>query len=196
MEVNEVYIYTLSDPRDGLIKYVGRTKNMKERLKNHCNPARYKNTYKFNWIKELRDLGLKPVIEEIDREHKDDYFLEKYWAHQLKAWGFDLLNYGIVTDGISMGNNTSFEKGHKKTLGRKHKQSTKDKLREIMIKRSFSPPNKKSVICRKLNGEFLKTYDSLHSAARDTGSNVSKISACCRGKRRSHNKLKWSYNEV
>lgn len=132
------YIYTLDDPRDGRVRYVGRTKDLKKRLKGHCNPARYRDTPVFNWIKDLRELGLKPVMTEIDLENENDYFLEKYWAHQFKAWGFDLLNYGIQNDGHSIGNDTSFR----------------------------SEDNKKRVVIYNKEFQIVNTFDSAYSACK------------------------------
>ena len=48
-----VYIYTLSHPITKEVRYVGKTKNPKQRLRAHTNPARYRPTHKFNWIKKL-----------------------------------------------------------------------------------------------------------------------------------------------
>ena len=55
-------IYTLSDPRNGEIKYIGRTfKKIKYRLSEHC--AEKDNNKKCNWIKSLAKQNLKPIIE-------------------------------------------------------------------------------------------------------------------------------------
>lgn len=108
------FIYSLSDPRTNQIRYVGKTNNPKERLVNHCNPARYRPTYKFNWIKELRGLGLKPILEVIDEVPLDDWkFWEKFWIQLVKSWGFLLVNHTNGGDGLTFGNQTSFKKGSK-----------------------------------------------------------------------------------
>lgn len=44
------YIYTLSDPITGDIRYVGKTTNLKQRYKAHCNPSNNKHTHKYNWV--------------------------------------------------------------------------------------------------------------------------------------------------
>lgn len=57
-----VYIYTLRDPRDGMIKYIGQSLTPEHRLLIHiknraCNPD------KMSWIESLRFFELEPVME-------------------------------------------------------------------------------------------------------------------------------------
>ena len=54
---------------------------------------------------------------------------------------------------------------------------------------------KKSVKQYDLNGNFIKEYESLVEAARQTGSMDSKITLCCQGKRQSHNNFQWRYSD-
>lgn len=55
------YIYTLDCPIDGESKYVGCTKNPKTRLSGHMATGS-ENKRKNAWIKELKSVGLKPVL--------------------------------------------------------------------------------------------------------------------------------------
>ena len=48
------YIYTLSDPRNNLVRYVGKTSNPKMRLQNHMNRKHNERTHKRNWIESLK----------------------------------------------------------------------------------------------------------------------------------------------
>jgi hypothetical protein len=106
------FIYTLSDPRDNLVRYIGKSNNPKQRLKNHCNRARYRPTHKFNWIEQLRTLGLKPHLEILDIVLISEWkFWEQYWINQFQQWNFDLVNYCNGGQGLSYGNQTSFKKG-------------------------------------------------------------------------------------
>ncbi len=93
--MNFVYIYTLTDPRDGIIKYVGKTQTeLKYRLNGHGNELHLKRGgRKNNWIRSLKNLGLMPIIEELDRVDINEWgFWEQYWISQIKTWGFDLKN--------------------------------------------------------------------------------------------------------
>ena len=112
--MKNTFIYCLIDPRDNQIRYIGKSNNPKQRLKNHCNPARYRPTHKFNWIRKLRQLELKPILkilEEVDIEIWKQK--EKYWIDFYKSEGCNIVNYTDGGDGLSFGNQTSFKKGRK-----------------------------------------------------------------------------------
>lgn len=113
-------IYVLIDPRDNKVRYVGKANNVSQRYKAHLNRARKHQIHKANWIKQLKELGLKPIIEVIDVVPVDEWiYWETYWIGQFKAWGFDLINYTNGGDGCTFGNQTSFKKGQggKKVIG-------------------------------------------------------------------------------
>lgn len=79
------YIYTLSDPISDEIKYIGKTKNIKDRLTRHLSPSNLENkwTSKTKWIIWLKERGLKPKIEIIDEGYIDNINeLEIYWIEQ------------------------------------------------------------------------------------------------------------------
>ncbi|MDE3230491.1 MAG: GIY-YIG nuclease family protein [Chloroflexota bacterium] len=115
------YIYSLLDPRDGTARYIGRTCDPKRRLSQHCAPERLAQSAKADWVRELRDLGLRPrlrILETIaaDRARLNrladkrgykwnggpsplEYALddivsarEEYWMAQALALGWPLLN--------------------------------------------------------------------------------------------------------
>jgi len=90
--VKTVYIYTLSDPRSGDVRYIGRAIAPQSRLKAHVN-ARYYND-KVKWINELKTDGLLPVMTIIDSV--DDKVLarekEQYWMNKYTMDGCELLN--------------------------------------------------------------------------------------------------------
>jgi predicted GIY-YIG superfamily endonuclease len=50
-----VFIYTLSDPRDNLIKYVGKTINLKRRFSEHLKESG--NYKKPRWIQKLSKIS-------------------------------------------------------------------------------------------------------------------------------------------
>lgn len=107
------YIYTLTDPITNKIRYIGKTNNISQRYKAHLNKARKHQIHKANWIKYLKDKGLKPIIEIIDIVLiKDWIFWETYWISQFKTWGYDLINYTNGGEGCTFSNQTSFKKGH------------------------------------------------------------------------------------
>ena len=105
-------IYTLTDPRTNEVRYVGKANNVKQRYKAHLNRARKHQTYKKNWLEQLRREGLKPIIDVIDVVPMGDWqYWETYWISQMKQWGFNLVNHTNGGDGCSFANQTSFKKG-------------------------------------------------------------------------------------
>lgn len=106
------FIYCLLDPVSNKPRYVGKANDPKTRLKNHLNPARYKNTHKFNWIKSLRKNNLKPKLLILERVGINDWRVrEKYWIRYFVKRNYELVNYTVGGDGLSFGNQTSFKKG-------------------------------------------------------------------------------------
>ncbi|TXK52355.1 GIY-YIG nuclease family protein [Pontibacter qinzhouensis] len=76
------YVYSLSDPRDQAIRYIGVTINPKERLMSHYGDT-YGSRAKLDWIRDLRANELLPVmdiIEEcscnIDAAQKEKYYYD------------------------------------------------------------------------------------------------------------------------
>ena len=65
-KVATFYFYVLKDPRDGLIKYVGRTINRENRYRNHIYEAKKNNRNKRErWIVSLLRRNLKPIMQTV-----------------------------------------------------------------------------------------------------------------------------------
>lgn len=57
------YVYHLTDPRDRVIRYIGKAAAPKARLAAHIKESRLsQNTEKKRWIAELLAQGLQPVM--------------------------------------------------------------------------------------------------------------------------------------
>ena len=137
-----VFIYGLIDPRDGEVKYVGKTKNLQERLKTHIKEARRTNTPKNAWILSLRRLGMRPeigVLEEVLEEEWEYY--EQWWIAFFRQQGL-LKN---MCDG-GAGRNAPLSEETKQKLcqvmGRPVKEITRIKISEAHRGRKHSPEAK------------------------------------------------------
>jgi len=87
-------VYTLADPRNGTIRYVGITRDVSQRYYYHCLPGdTTSNAYE--WLKELRDKEIKPILSIIEEVDSWDaaYKSETYWMNFLLAEEEPLLNY-------------------------------------------------------------------------------------------------------
>ncbi len=60
-----IELYTLSDPRDGSVRYIGKAVNAKKRLASHLREHRRK-TPVYQWIAEMGSAGLFPVMTVIE----------------------------------------------------------------------------------------------------------------------------------
>src|ERR1700733_2427098 len=95
----ETSIYVLRDPRNGGVKYVGKTINVLLRKKAH-NSGRGKWRVG-GWIGCLKKLGLRPVMEVIEVINGDGWALrERYWINHYQGQGCDLCNLSNGREGV------------------------------------------------------------------------------------------------
>lgn len=94
----KIFIYSLIDPKDGSIKYVGKTNNIKKRTREHVRDE--ENNKKYAWIKSLKKINLQPEVFILEETNLDEAnFWEIFWISQCKAWGFELKNMTNGGDG-------------------------------------------------------------------------------------------------
>ena len=204
------YIYTLSDSTG--IRYVGKTNNLKIRLKNHVNESKKNNrcnNHRTNWILSLINKGELPTIEIIDIVDDNNWiFWEIFWISQFKTWGFNLVNSTLG------GENPPSFKG--KTHSDKYKEIRRNKmllnnpaknmndewknnisksLKGRVFTKNHIKKLGKPVSQLSLNGEFIKKWDSMTIASIKLGVNYSGISECVRGNRNKAGNYKWEYYE-
>jgi hypothetical protein len=173
--MNTKFIYTLSDPNSGLVKYIGKTNNIKNRLKRHLNNnSLSESTKKNNWIISLLRNQQLPIIEVVDEVPSEEVdFYEIFYISLFKSWGFDLLNGTNGGDGFDW-------------TGKKHNEYSK-------LKNKINSPHRKSVAQFDLNGNLVNQYHSLREAALSVNGNRSQISRACRGKLKTSAGFKWSF---
>lgn len=118
---NNVFIYTLQHPETNEIRYIGKTKNLKKRLREHLNEST--NTYKGCWIKHLKNNNLLPIIEVLDIvPEKEWQFWECFYISLFRGWDFRLTNIGTGGEGGNCTEETKLKisnklKGKKSRLG-------------------------------------------------------------------------------
>lgn len=93
--------YLLSDPRDGSIHYVGISKNVQLRYRQHCQ-CEGMNLEKNLWIQELYRKGLKPILTIVETTIglKAAQQREQYWIQHHIALGAPLKNIAIASQGV------------------------------------------------------------------------------------------------
>ena len=92
-------IYTLSDPRDDSVRYVGQSTHGLKRPRSHTQASKLEGDYLVSrWVKCLLKIDLKPVIEVVEEFDSPEPLneAEQFWISQFRALGFRLTN---LTDG-------------------------------------------------------------------------------------------------
>jgi len=89
------FIYSLSDPRTGEVRYIGKANNPKMRLRHHlCVRKKDCFTKTRGWIISLKNQGLVPLMEIVDEVEFSTWdFWEMHYISLYKSWGFTLTNH-------------------------------------------------------------------------------------------------------
>lgn len=126
------FVYGIIDPRDGFLKYVGKTIHGKTRFREHLSTGRLTGTTKKKcWLKKLLKLGFSPqflILEEAAPADLPE--LEVFYISYLRSIGSPLLNMTTGGEG---------------TPGRKLSQKNKDNLRKRMTGRYVSPATREKI---------------------------------------------------
>lgn len=168
------YIYTLNDPIDFCVKYVGKTRDINLRLIEHLKDRR--KSKKQSWIKSLSEKKLKPsinVIEICNREQAD--FREIYWINFFNKY-------------LKLKNMTSGGTGGKTYEGRKRKVKNNlgeefSSIKEAAIRYNISESN--IINCCKNKIHFSKGIRWAYSEEQfssNTKKKITKIVCCSNGK--------------
>lgn len=94
MTAKQVHIYVLKDPRDGVVRYVGKTENTpRKRLSRHLHDSQHCNSHKDLWVMKLLREGVTPIIESIELCSLENWpERECFWIKKYRDDGFDLTN--------------------------------------------------------------------------------------------------------
>jgi hypothetical protein len=90
-----VTIYGLYDPRDGQLRYVGKTRYaLSKRLREHCGGRELsRRSHKVNWLRCLLAAGLRPEIRAIEETTEKDWQeRESHWVRHYRETGAALTN--------------------------------------------------------------------------------------------------------
>jgi len=213
----KIYIYTLSDPTTNEVRYCGKTKDMSIRYKSHLKTSpKYKNR-KRNWVKSLKNKGIKPVMEVIDIVDVENWnFWEKYWISQLKSWGFNLVNGnnggGFDVTGFkhteeSKNKITNAQKGRKLSeewkrnisIGRSGITFSENHIKNLSKSHKGKKANNNKIIYQidMKNGEILNKFESIKNALKYLNVDLknSNISKVCKNKLKSVFGYYWCYED-
>lgn len=95
-------IYGLIDPRDRLLRYIGKSDAPHERLRQHIVESGREVHHRAHWIQALLRLGLMPEVVLLEQVAVEDWEqAERWWIAWFRALGAKLVN---DTDGGDGGN--------------------------------------------------------------------------------------------
>jgi len=121
-----VFIYILIDPISNQIRYVGKTTDVKRRIRRHISERFLHDSYKDRWIRKLIENNLYPEIETIDIIPKYNW---GYWEQFYISY-FNFLGCNL-TNGTIGGDEPPSTKGRKHTSESKLKMSNTKKGKPI-----------------------------------------------------------------
>jgi hypothetical protein len=141
------FIYALTCPDTGEVKYVGKADDPKSRLREHIAQCKSHHTHKSNWIKSLLSSGKRPgivILEEVS-------FTE--WQSAERRW----IEYRRLSSGASLTNITDGGQGgsqkRKKTVSQFSFQldpETKRQIAELAEWWGLSTTRNTTAVIRKL----------------------------------------------
>jgi hypothetical protein len=129
--MNTAYVYTLTDPRNGMPFYVG--KGVGRRCHFHAWEAKNsdKPTYKLNKIRKIQSLGLDIVVRKVEENvsHEQAKELECFLIAEMREFGIDLTN---ATDGGDGRAGYVASQETRSKLGRPKSEADKKRLSEAL----------------------------------------------------------------
>ncbi len=162
------YIYSLSHPVSGFVRYVGKTCDLRKRMIVHLSTRKPRgcNTYLKAWIRSLQREGLRPVmdvLEEIPNSNDEDWQeVEQFYITYLRLLGCRLCNLdsgGIGGRRLALetrakmsrsrigktANPEAIEKTRAAHIGMKRSRETKARISASRIGRKASAETKKKL---------------------------------------------------
>lgn len=155
------YIYTLD--YNNIPFYIGKTIDMKTRLRKHKQESNKKRTNKEIYINSIINNGEEIYINILDVVElgNEDYW-EMFWIEQFRQWGIKLYN------------STSGGEGGDYWTGKKHSIKTKEKISKSRQKQIKDGSVNLNPLPGELNGRSkLKNEDVLEIRRLKDGSNIS-----------------------
>lgn len=171
----KVNIYVLLDPSTCKVRYIGiTTQSIKRRLFKHVEDAMYskKSTHKINWIRKLISEGKFPLIKKLT-EVNDWYSALKLEKHLIKKYKVsrNLTNNEDYIDGA-----------FKRTVTDEQRVSASKKAKSF-YERGGKASHRKEVNCYKLDGTFVRKFDSMSEAAKTLNLSLRHVCLVVSGKK-------------
>jgi len=183
-----IYVYVLTDPRTGDVRYVGVTNNPKSRFSKHMHNAKVSSNHRANWISSLVRDGLKPIMTIIDETNNENWQqCEIAWIAYYRGLGCNLVNStdggegsrGIIRSEEYRRKISESQRGERHNMyGKHHSEESRRKNSEAHLGKRHSEQSRKRMSEARA-GEKHYMYGKRHSEK--TRKKMSEVS----GKKRS-----------
>lgn len=176
-------IYKITNKVNNKI-YIGlTTKPLNIRYSEHCSKAKSTNYYLHNAIKKYGKENF--VIENIEVCDDSNHMKiqEQYWIQKYRSYDRNI-GYNLTLGGEGC-------------LGLKHSDKTKMKISLACRGKNMgaSNPIARSISQYKTDGEFIKSFDCIMDAQRETGILSTHIVQVCKDKRKTAGNFIWRYKD-
>jgi hypothetical protein len=124
-------IYSLSDPRDGVVRYIGKTEDAKRRLMAHVNEAivSKEENHRLHWIRKLIASSIELTMMILEEGVGDGWVeAEKKWIKHFRDSGVSLVNGTDGGDGLCNPSKETRDKISKSRLGKPRLPETREKI--------------------------------------------------------------------
>jgi hypothetical protein len=161
-------IYVLTDPKDGRVRYVGRSMRAHKRLSGHVSESRKHPTknHRTRWISSLLKVGLQPNLVFIQTGIGDWAEAERGWVAFFRALGCDLTNSTDGGDG---------------TIGYTHSVEAREKMAEASRQQVFSLETRAKMSASHLGMKFTPEHRAKLCGPKHTAESRARIAQAKRG---------------
>lgn len=149
----KTYIYVLIDPRNLTNRYIGKTDNIRTRYNKHCRDFR-EDCYKVHWLRQLYDIGIKPILEIL--EECD----ESVWERRERWW----IAYGRFLE-WPLTNTTAGGEGGATRTGDTNTPESRAKMSKALKGRIFTDEHKLNLSTSAKGRKATQETRDKHSAS-------------------------------
>lgn len=189
-------IYGLADPRNGQLRYVGKSTSGLLRPRSHASPSNLRrsgNRHSANWIRQLQGLGLKyeVVIIEETQEKAGLAEQEKFWIAYFRFVGCDLTNATAGGEG-AVGYRHTVESRAKISAvhkGKKKGNVSAETRRNMAVAQQSRSPETRARISAAKKGHTVSTETRARIAMANKGKEPSQEA---RAKMATAQRIRWS----
>lgn len=138
MTAGTTFIYSLSDPATGVVRYVGKANNPAFRLSQHISHSQFDSSARGRWIAGLIASGLSPLLETLEEIPASDWpSVEKEYIRVISLTNRTLLNRIRVSQKIRVAGVVSTRRSEAAKLRMSSKEN-RDRISESLRGRIFT----------------------------------------------------------